>query len=181
MTASPPSPAPNNRPTVHTRLVARHKWMSLHVGYLNEPYVFGGQGIFVVPLNAQREVLFIIEPAIPDARPVLTLPAGAIDVGEDARLSANRELQEEAGYRAGRLDLLAQLNPLARHAVWDIYHFLARDLTPSRLPGDEAYTIETEWVPLDDFEQLIHTGRLTYASIIAALYLTRSFLDREHA
>ncbi len=54
--------------------------------------------------------------------------------------------------------------------------YLARDLTPSRLEGDEGYDIRVERVPLAEFERLIAAGRLHDARVIAALYLARETL-----
>ena len=57
--------------------------------------------------------------------------------------------------------------------------YLARDLVPSRLAGDETYTIDVERVPLASFESLIASGRLMDARVVAALYLARAFLGAE--
>jgi hypothetical protein len=53
-------------------------------------------------------------------------------------------------------------------------------LQPDRLPGDEGYTITPERVPLADFEDmLVWSGRVIDPLTIAALYMARSFIDRE--
>jgi hypothetical protein len=57
--------------------------------------------------------------------------------------------------------------------------YLARQLTPSELPGDEDYEIEVSQVSLGSFEALIEDGRLLDARVIAALYLARAFMSRE--
>jgi len=54
--------------------------------------------------------------------------------------------------------------------------YLARELTSSRLKGDEGYEISVEQVPLVGFERLIAAGRLLDARVIAALYMARRFL-----
>jgi 8-oxo-dGTP pyrophosphatase MutT (NUDIX family) len=135
----------------------------------------------VVPVNNQGDVLFIVEPSVVDAHPVLTLPAGTVEEVESVAESANRELQEEAGVRAERMDPLPTVEPLARHARWKMHLFLARDLTPSPLPGDEPFNIQVECVPLAAFEREIDSGRLTFAPVIAALYLARRVIDGEAA
>jgi len=74
---------------------------------------------------------------------------------------------------------LHELHPLARHAQWRLFVYLARNLRASKLAGDEPHEIVIQKMPLADFEQLIETGRLNDSNVIAALYLTRSFLDKE--
>ena len=56
--------------------------------------------------------------------------------------------------------------------------YLARDFTPSRLPGDETYPIVPEYVPLASFESLMATNRLTDLSVITALFLARQKLTQ---
>lgn len=162
------------------RVLWRHRWLALCAGYQNEPYVHDlTEGVLLVPIAGDGYVLFVVEPSRTDGKPVLALPSGGYKRELSYAEAANAELQEEIGYRAGRLDLLGVLNPMARHAIWPITTFLARDLAPSRLPGDELYTITVERVPFDDFEALVWSGRLIDPVIIAALYMARSFIQRE--
>jgi ADP-ribose diphosphatase len=162
----------------NNRQVAAHRWLSLHCGYREEPFLDAGSGALIVPIDADGNVLFILEPTIFDGIPVLMLPAGAVDEGETPQESAGRELQEEIGFKAERIELLAELHPMARHARLSNFACLARDLSPSRLQGDEPYELEVRRVPLDDFESLIQSGELRDASVIAALFLARSHIAR---
>ena len=161
-------------------VVARHRWMALCAGLNDEPYIVSSPGVLVVPLDADGNVILINEPARTDGQRVLFLPSGALE-GKEPADAANQELREEIGYEAARLDRLGLLHPLARHAIWENTVMLARDLSPNRQEGDEGYEIEVVRVPFDDFETLIASGRLTDAGVIAALYLARSFVQREAA
>jgi ADP-ribose diphosphatase len=163
------------------RVLWRHRWLALCAGYQGEPYVHDlTEGVLSVPLDDEGNVICVIEPARTDARPVLALPGGGYKAGLSYADAANTELQEEIGFRADRMDRLGTLNPAVRHAIWLVHLFLARDLQPSRLPGDEGYTITIERVPLADFEELlVWSGRVIDPLTIAALYMTRSFIARE--
>ncbi|NWG17334.1 MAG: NUDIX domain-containing protein [Chloroflexi bacterium] len=132
--------------------------------------------VMAVPLTADNHVLFTNEysPAF-DAR-VLILPSGGIEAGEDPAQAINRELQEEAGYKAGRLDLLGILCPFIKYLNQHITVYLARDLQPSRLPADESFEIGVEAVPLGNVEALIAAGRVQDSIVIASLCLARTFL-----
>lgn len=158
------------------RVIAQHKWLTLGAGYNDEPFVQTQPGVYIVPLNYAGEVLLIREPAIYNSELVLGLPGGVIEEGESPAEAANRELQEEIGYRADVLFPLGMIQPLARYADWNIYPFLARNLVPSRRIGDEVYQIETERVPLADFETLITSGWLHDSNVIAVLYMARQFV-----
>jgi len=56
--------------------------------------------------------------------------------------------------------------------------WVARDLSPSRLEGDESYDIGVERALLAQLEALIASGHLRDARAIAALYMARTFLAR---
>ncbi len=159
------------------RLIAQHKWLSLWTGYNDEPFVESSPGVAIIPINYAGEVLFIHEPAVTNGQRVLTLPAGAVEVGEDPAEAANRELQEEIGYKADVLFPLGALQPLSRHAIWTVHLFLARNLMPSRKMGDEIYQITIERVPFEGFESVIADGRLRDSTWIAGLYLARSLVQ----
>jgi ADP-ribose diphosphatase len=159
-------------------LVAHHRWLSLHRGFNDEPYVVSSPGVFIVPVDEHENVLFIREPAIATGKSVLTLPGGGVDGDEDHAAAANRELQEEIGFKAQRLDYLGEISPETRHTMWIVHTYLARDLVESTLKGDEIYEILVERIPLKDFESLIQSKQLNDGLIIAALYMARSLIAK---
>jgi 8-oxo-dGTP pyrophosphatase MutT (NUDIX family) len=162
------------------KLLFPNRWLSLYEG-LGGPYIATGSAVMCVPVTPEGDVLFILEPNAYDGEYTLYLPAGKIEPNEDLILCANRELQEEAGVKAARLDYLATLRPWFKYLDSKLTVFLARDFTPSRLDGDEGYIIETETLPLASFETQITSGRLRDASVIAALFLARQHLANEAA
>lgn len=133
----------------------------------------------LVPLTPAGEVILTVEPSPALGGDVLILPGGEVGDGELSLEAANRELQEEIGYRAERLDFLAALHPWNKYLTVTSHVYLARNLVPSQLEGDEDYAIGIERVPLAGFEQLIASGRLTDARVISALYLAVRFLQWE--
>ena len=65
---------------IEKKILCQHRWMSLGVGDRGEPFVqIDGDGVFIVPITENNEVLMIIEPSVTEKEPVLGLPAGAID------------------------------------------------------------------------------------------------------
>jgi len=147
-----------------------------------EEFIDTRDEVLVVPLTPAGEVILAVEPSAAFGEPVLILPGGSEEPGEARAATANRELQEEIGLRAGRLDFLGALRPFPKYLRLTSYVYLARDLSPSRLPGDEGYEIGTERVPLDGPDgaaRLVAAGRLSDARAIAALHLARGFLAAE--
>lgn len=74
---------------------------------------------------------------------------------------------------------MGELRPFSKYLTVHSFVYLARDLTPSHLAGDEDYAINVERVPLASFEALIAVSRLFDARVIAALYMACGFLEGE--
>ena len=162
------------------KILCQHRWMSLGIGDRGEPFIhIDGDGVFVVPLTDSGEVLMIVEPSVTQQEPVLGLPGGTIEEGESSVKSANRELQEESGYKSGQLDYLGTLRPLSRHSNMKIDVYLGRKLTPSKMEGDESYEIEVKKLPFEQIKTAIHSGQFNDSNVISALYLAQLFLESE--
>jgi ADP-ribose pyrophosphatase len=97
-------------------------------------------------------------------------PAGKLDPDEDPASCAGRELQEETGYRAGRLELLGMIHTTPGFSDEVIYLFEASDLTRGkrRLEGNEV--IEIHEIELAEALGMIDRGEITDAKTIAALF-----------
>jgi 8-oxo-dGTP pyrophosphatase MutT (NUDIX family) len=162
------------------KLLYSTRWISLYEAEKKECYVASDDGVMVVPLTAEGEVILIQEPMVYRKGEVtLYLPSGGLEKGEDPQACADRELQEEINLSAGRFDHLGQVQAWAKYLNAHLDLYLARDLTPSEREGDEDYVITTETVRLDSFESLLASGRLRDSSVIAALFLARQFLANE--
>jgi len=140
-------------------------------------FVYCGDAVVVLPLTDEGDALLAVEYASAFGREILTLVSGSIEAGESLEEAANRELQEELGYRAGRLDFLGELHPF-KYLTTRQFVFLARDLVPSKLPGDELYPVTARGVALAEFAYTCEVGELHDSAAIAALFLAQRFLKR---
>lgn len=133
----------------------------------------------IVPITDNGTLLLIKEyfTAFDEYR--LDLPGGKIDPGLNPMETANKELQEEIGYKAGRLDQIGLFTMSPGYLTQKSYIFLARELTKSKLTtGDESEELEVVEYPFEKFEELIENGKLNEARAIAALYLAKKFLKQ---
>lgn len=105
---------------------------------------------------------------------LLEVPAGLRDKPDEApEATAYRELIEETGYAAQRLDLLTVMLNAAGMTDQRTHIYLARDLTEVGRAGEgveEAY-LEVHQVPLADIRPLIDSGELCDAKTIVGLLL----------
>ncbi len=159
------------------RIVYSGKYVSVLEDPRGVEFVQMKDEVLVVPLTSDAEVILSIEPSAAFDESSLVLPGGEVEVDEEGVETADRELREEIGYKARKLDFLGELRPFSKYLAVRSFVYLARDLLPSRLEGDENYHIETLNVPLQRFELLIGSGRLLDARVIASLYMARDLLD----
>ncbi len=139
----------------------------------------GHGAVAVVPLLDDDTVILVREYAAGLHRYELGLVKGRIDAGETAIEAADRELKEEAGYGARRLDVVRTLTlaPVYMSHVTTVV--LARDLYPERLPGDEPEELEVVPWPLDAIDALSLLDDFSEGRSIAALFAAREFLRRQ--
>ena len=135
--------------------------------------------VSVVPLLDDGRVVMVrqFRTAVEDL--VLEIPAGKRDVADEPpELTAHRELAEEVGYRAGRLDKLCELLHSPGFCDEVNHLFLARDLVAGEraVEGPEETHMTIEHVPLDDVVELIADGSITDAKSVAALLMARQLV-----
>jgi ADP-ribose diphosphatase len=164
-----------------TKVLYAAKWISLLDSEQGDAYVQMGDGVMMVPLTPGGEVVFIEEYSPAYDKRVLYLPTGSIDSSESDERAANRELQEEVGYRTSQIELLGDLYPGIKYVQQRIRVFLVRDLAPSKLKGDEAWEITPTRLPLAELDNLIRSGRLQDSTVIAALFMARTHLFGDDA
>lgn len=109
----------------------------------------------------------------------LELPAGMLEVDEDPRDCAARELLEETGYEAAQWDKVADYYVEPVRSKAKTYVFLARDARRARDPKlDVSEMLETELAGFGEFRTMLHDGRIDTAHSLAAAYRTLDYLGR---
>jgi ADP-ribose pyrophosphatase len=112
-------------------------------------------------------------------RELLEIPAGKRDVeGEPPQETARRELVEEVGMRAGRIEKLAEFYNSPGFCDEHSFVFLALDLEPcpTDLQGIEEQHMTIEQISLEDVGRLVASGAIVDAKTIIGLSLARDAL-----
>lgn len=131
----------------------------------------GEQGVIVVAVNEQDELLLIREYAAGFHEFQLTLPKGAAETGEALEAAAARELAEEVGFGASDVQFVKRLSIAPGHMGFTINVLMATDLYPHELPGDEPEPPELVLWPLSKIDELLARDDFYEARAIAALTL----------
>ena len=132
--------------------------------------------VLIVPLLDPHTLILIREYATGLDCYELSFPKGLIDANETREEAANRELKEEAGYGARKIDFLKIAATSPNYMKGKMQLMVAQDLYPERLPGDEPEPLEVVTWPLADYKALLAREDFTAAMNISALYLAMDFL-----
>jgi 8-oxo-dGTP pyrophosphatase MutT (NUDIX family) len=138
--------------------------------------------VSVVPLHEDGTVTLVRQYRAALDAELLELPAGKRDVdGEDPARTAERELVEEVGLRAARLDLLVEfVNSVGFSDERSlVYLGVGLEEVASDRQGLEELHMTVERVHLDDVPAMIAAGELIDAKTVLGLTLTRERV-REH-
>ena len=132
------------------------------------------EAVVVLPLDEARQVWFVRQYRHCAGRELLELPAGILPPGEAPLAGARRELQEETGMTAGRLDHLLSFWLAPGYSTEYMHVFQAEHLSPAPLDQDEDEVITVVKVPLAEAlamaldEQHIQDAKTSLALLAAA-------------
>lgn len=133
-------------------------------------------GVCVVPLTADNEVIMVRQFRYAFGEPLLEIPAGKLEPGEDHYSAALRELSEETGAECPKLEYLGVCYPSVAYLTEKIHMYLAKDLTFGKAHLDEGEFLDVERVPLDKAVRMIMNGEIPDAKTQIALLKTNMLL-----
>lgn len=124
-----------------------------------------------------------VVPVLPDGRLVmvrqyrnalerytLELPAGALNEADEPKeVCAARELEEETGYRAGKLEWLINVNTTVAFCNEIIGIYLAADLEKTHQHLDEDEYVDVVYCELQELLDMIYSGKITDGKTIAGI------------
>jgi ADP-ribose pyrophosphatase len=131
----------------------------------------------VVPLKDDGTVILIRQFRHAAGGFIYEIPAGKLHPGEDPKACAARELEEEVGYRAGKLELLSSIFTAPGFTDEVIHIYKATGLTIGRQQLDRDEVLEVIEMPLLEAMRMIESGVIRDAKSIVgvqAVYLRSS-------
>lgn len=136
------------------------------------------QSVVMVPIDADDNVIMVRQYRYAVGEALLEAPAGKCDGKESPAETAQRELQEETGYKAGDLRFMASYWTGPGLLTEYMHAFLALDLEESSLAADDDEKIVVECVPLGRVHDMIRDGTIQDGKTIATLLMALHVYDR---
>ena len=133
-------------------------------------YIHHDGAAAVLPVTKEGKILMVRQYRNALDRFTLEIPAGKLDDPKEPKIEcADRELEEETGYRSENLEYLMTINTTVAFCDECIGVYIARDLIPSKQHLDEDECIEVEEWDVKDLLKLIYSGKMTDGKTVAAI------------
>lgn len=125
----------------------------------------------VVPVLASGEIVLVRQFRHAAGGWLLEAPAGKLDAGEAPEDCARRELEEETGLVAARIEKLGMIHTTPGFSDEIIHLYVARDLSQGVAARDEHEVMTVERHAAADVARMLRDGRISDAKTICALAL----------
>ncbi len=132
--------------------------------------------VTLVPVDENGDILFVRQYRHAAGVELLELPAGVMEAGESPEVCAGREIREETGMAASNLQAIGEFHQVPGYSNEYMYIYLARDLKPDPLPGDEDEYISVERYSVERAYEMAAHGEIVDAKTLASLLLAMPYL-----
>ncbi|HEY4543749.1 MAG TPA: NUDIX hydrolase, partial [Tissierellaceae bacterium] len=107
----------------------------------------------------------------------LEIPAGKIEVNEEPKETAIRELKEETGYEASNMEYMLEFYSSPGYCDEIIYIFLTDDVTLKEQELDENENIEVQAVQIDEVMKMIKLGKILDGKTIVGANIAKEYIN----
>ncbi len=143
------------------------------IDYKREIVVHKGS-VVVIPVFADQTVALVRQYRHAAGKYLLEICAGTLESGEDPEIGARRELEEEIGVTAGRIEKLCEFFVSPGFLTEKMHLYLATEITETRqsLETDEILTVER--YPMADLLEMVRNGEIEDAKTIVGITMAAS-------
>ncbi len=135
-------------------------------------------GAVVLPLLDDGRIVFVYQYRYPLDQYIYELPAGKLDADEQPEVCAARELEEETGYTAGKLEKLTAIYTTPGFCNEKLHIFIARELMEGKQRLEEGELgLTLKYIPAKEALHMVSSNEIVDAKTIAGLFFLEKFLD----
>ncbi len=138
-----------------------------------------GGSVIIIPVDKDGNLIFVRQYRHAAGMDLLELPAGTLDEGEDPVVCAAREIREETGFAAGKLEKIGEFYLAPGYSTEFMHVYLAQELRHDPLEADADEFLSVEKIPFADAIQMAERGEMPDAKSLAALLLAKSHLNQQ--
>ena len=136
-----------------------------------------GGSVVIVPIDKDGNLLFVRQYRHAAGMDLLELPAGTLEKDEDPAACAAREIREETGFAADKIEKIGDFYLAPGYSTEFMHVYLARKLRHDPLEADADEFLSVETIPFAEAIQMAERGEMPDAKSLAALLLVKSHLN----
>ena len=137
-----------------------------------------GGSVVLIPIDDDGNLLFVRQYRHAAGEDLLELPAGTRDGDEPFEACAAREIREETGMEAGKLQKIGEFYLAPGYSSEFMVVYLATELKENPLDADDDEFLQVEKIPLKQAIQMAERGDVPDAKSLASFLLARSYLEK---
>ena len=138
-----------------------------------------GGSVVIVPIDNDGNLLFVRQYRHAIGLDLLELPAGTRDGDEPYEECAAREIREETGMQAGKLQKVGDFYLAPGYSSEFMAVFLATELKHNPLKADDDEFLQVEKIPVGKANEMFERGEVPDAKSLAAWLLAKPYLSRK--
>ncbi|NLY67748.1 MAG: NUDIX hydrolase [Tissierellia bacterium] len=130
----------------------------------------------IVPITEDGKIILVKQFRKAVEKPLLEIPAGKIEINEEPKETALRELFEETGFYSNNMEYVIEFYTSPGFSNEKIYLFLATELEKREAePSDDEF-IETEMFDIKDLVEMVNKGEINDSKTIIGILLAEKYI-----
>ncbi|ABB16085.1 NUDIX domain-containing protein [Carboxydothermus hydrogenoformans] len=131
--------------------------------------------VTIIPIF-ENKIVFVEQYRYPVKERLLELPAGKLNKNEAPEVTAYRELLEETGFIAKKLQHLTTFYTTPGFSNEVMYLYLAKELQKTDPRPDEDEIVKTVFIEIDKIKELLHSNKIKDAKTLIGLFWFLNFI-----
>lgn len=133
-------------------------------------------GVAIIPIIDDNKMIMVKQYRKAVEKIMLEIPAGILEVTEEPREAALRELKEETGYDAEKLKYIMEFYTSPGYCDEKIYLFLAENLKEGEIDLDPEEAVEHEIYSIEELVKMVNRGEIVDSKTIIGINIAQNYL-----
>lgn len=143
-------------------------------------YLEKGYASVIVAKTNENKLILEYQYRYPYHDVICEFPAGKAEKNEDPKITALRELEEETGYKAKKIEYIGKMYPSPAYTDEVIYIYLATDLEKTKVHRDPGEFMYIKEYSIEEIEKMINEEKIVDAKSQIAFYKYLTYIKKEN-
>lgn len=130
----------------------------------------------IVPITEDGKIILVRQFRKAVEKPLLEIPAGKIEINEEPKETALRELFEETGFYSNKMEYIIEFYTSPGFSNEKVYLFLATELEKREAEPNGDELIEIEMYDIKDLVEMVNRGEINDSKTIIGILLAEKYI-----